>query len=248
MDDIRQETLGERHDLIIDFRELHHPTPPELVEQDGVLAEHVRGEAIPHRVQFLDVAIKFLEGEFTDLKTASPDHPSRTLLGMLTWQLTGDVHPSYRLFNASADADLWFSAKMYVAEETGTPIEPVDFIRTHSPAPPLPEGLVSRSPTRYRRFGGDPVTIHVGQRTFHKRLLIGSLDEQPDQRPDVDAVLNLGEESSKWVVPPAKTTSECDRRAEKGCLLWQPYYSQVGAGTMNPANAIRWAACMVRVV
>jgi glycyl-tRNA synthetase len=27
--------------------------------------------------------------------------------------------------------------------------------------------------------------------------------------------------------------------AEKGCLLWQPYYSQVGAGTMNPATYLR---------
>ncbi len=27
--------------------------------------------------------------------------------------------------------------------------------------------------------------------------------------------------------------------AEKGCLIWQPYYSQVGAGTMNPATALR---------
>lgn len=27
--------------------------------------------------------------------------------------------------------------------------------------------------------------------------------------------------------------------AEQGCLLWQPYYSQVGAGTMNPATALR---------
>ncbi|UCH59831.1 MAG: glycine--tRNA ligase subunit beta [Anaerolineales bacterium] len=27
--------------------------------------------------------------------------------------------------------------------------------------------------------------------------------------------------------------------AERGCLIWQPYYSQVGAGTMNPATALR---------
>ena len=27
--------------------------------------------------------------------------------------------------------------------------------------------------------------------------------------------------------------------AEQGCLIWQPYYSQVGAGTMNPATALR---------
>jgi len=27
--------------------------------------------------------------------------------------------------------------------------------------------------------------------------------------------------------------------AEQGCMIWQPYYSQVGAGTMNPATALR---------
>jgi glycyl-tRNA synthetase len=27
--------------------------------------------------------------------------------------------------------------------------------------------------------------------------------------------------------------------AENGCLIWQPYYSQVGAGTMNPATFLR---------
>ncbi len=27
--------------------------------------------------------------------------------------------------------------------------------------------------------------------------------------------------------------------AEQGCLIWQPYYVQVGAGTMNPATALR---------
>jgi glycyl-tRNA synthetase len=26
---------------------------------------------------------------------------------------------------------------------------------------------------------------------------------------------------------------------EQGCLIWQPYYTQVGAGTMNPATALR---------
>jgi glycyl-tRNA synthetase len=27
--------------------------------------------------------------------------------------------------------------------------------------------------------------------------------------------------------------------AEKGCMIWQPYYTQVGAGTMNPATFLR---------
>jgi glycyl-tRNA synthetase alpha subunit len=24
--------------------------------------------------------------------------------------------------------------------------------------------------------------------------------------------------------------------ADQGCLIWQPYYSQIGAGTMNPGT------------
>jgi hypothetical protein len=27
--------------------------------------------------------------------------------------------------------------------------------------------------------------------------------------------------------------------AQRGCLIWQPYYTQVGAGTMNPATFLR---------
>jgi Glycyl-tRNA synthetase, alpha subunit len=27
--------------------------------------------------------------------------------------------------------------------------------------------------------------------------------------------------------------------SDQGCLIWQPYYSQVGAGTMNPATFLR---------
>jgi glycyl-tRNA synthetase alpha subunit len=27
--------------------------------------------------------------------------------------------------------------------------------------------------------------------------------------------------------------------AERGCVLWQPYYTQVGAGTMNPSTFLR---------
>ncbi|HQT44167.1 MAG TPA: glycine--tRNA ligase subunit alpha, partial [Halothiobacillus sp.] len=27
--------------------------------------------------------------------------------------------------------------------------------------------------------------------------------------------------------------------AARGCVIWQPYYTQVGAGTMNPATFLR---------
>jgi glycyl-tRNA synthetase len=30
-----------------------------------------------------------------------------------------------------------------------------------------------------------------------------------------------------------------DYWSKNGCLIWQPYYTQVGAGTMNPATYLR---------
>ena len=216
LDDIRKETTGNRTDLIIDFREIRLLSTPNLIEQDGVLAEHVQGTFIPHRVRFVDVTIKYLLGEFTQLTTVSPSHSARTILGMLTWRLTRDRYPSYNLFGASPNAELWFSAKSCVAEENPAPITPIQLTRTHSPAPPLTEGLIPYYPALNRRFGGDPVTIHLGRRTYHHRLFVGSLDLQPDHRPEVDVVLNLGEEPSKWVVPPADTASRNDRWAEMG--------------------------------
>ena len=27
--------------------------------------------------------------------------------------------------------------------------------------------------------------------------------------------------------------------ADNGCLIWQPYHTEVGAGTMNPATSLR---------
>jgi hypothetical protein len=217
LDDIRQETVQNATDLIIDFREIRLSSETELIQQDGAWAEHVRGEFLPRRVRFKHVTIKTLEGEFTDLAAVPADHKARILVGMLTWRLSGEKQPSYRLFNGAPAADLWFSAPSCMVEQRETPLEPANFIRTHSPSPPLPEGLIYRSPKLYRRFGGDPVTIRIGNRVFHQRLFAGSLGEQSAQRPEaVDAVLNLGEERSKWVSPPAKTALECDRWVEKG--------------------------------
>ncbi|NUM49079.1 MAG: hypothetical protein HUU38_30640 [Anaerolineales bacterium] len=44
LDDIRQETVQNATDLIIDFREICLSSETELIWQDGAWAEHVRGE------------------------------------------------------------------------------------------------------------------------------------------------------------------------------------------------------------
>ncbi len=216
LDDIRTETYGKRTDLIIVFREICHAPDTPLIEPNDALTEHVRGTFIPHRVRFVGVTLKYFMGEYAFLPQISPDHPARILLGMLTWRLTSENHPSYRLISGSADADLWFSARKCVAEVTDVPVQSADFIRTHSPAPPLNEGLVPHYAALNQRFGGNPITIHLGPRTFHRRLFVGSLETQPDHRPDVDAVLNLGEEPSKWLNADARTASPCDRWSERG--------------------------------
>ena len=71
--------------------------------------------------------------------------------------------------------------------------------RDWSPAPPMSGRLVPRPSHLHGRFGGDPITIKVHGVSRHRRLFVGGLDIQPKQRPQVDAVLNLGEQASRWV-------------------------------------------------
>ena len=58
--------------------------------------------------------------------------------------------------------------------------------------------LVPQPKQLHRRFGGDPVTFHLGSRSFPQRLFIGGVDIQPDERPKVDLVFNVGENPSRW--------------------------------------------------
>ena len=82
-------------------------------------------------------------------------------------------------------------------KRVGDPV-PMEVTRDWSPAPASPARLVPDLQACYRRYGGNPVPIHLGKRLYNKRLFIGSLDMQSEVRPDVSAVLNLGEEPSSW--------------------------------------------------
>jgi hypothetical protein len=75
-------------------------------------------------------------------------------------------------------------------------------------------GFVPEPKRLHERYGGDPVTIHLGKRTYHERLFVGGLEIQPEQRPDVNAVLNLGEERSRWVT--SSSDHPADRWVNKG--------------------------------
>ncbi len=216
LDDLREEMQGERRDLIIDFHELHPTAPFTLVEQNEKPAERVQGEYIPRRVRFIDLAWIDREGVYNTLETVPREHDARSLRGMLHWSPAGQ-DPFYLLAQgAHGEAGLMFSARACVSEDRAGAVEPVDYIRGWSPPPVMHPGLVPDPPKLRRRFGGDPITFRLGKRIFHKRLFVGSLEEQHAKRPEVDAILNLGEEKSKWVTGHAETASEADRWAEKG--------------------------------
>jgi hypothetical protein len=71
-------------------------------------------------------------------------------------------------------------------------------IRDWSAVPDSPERIIPNPVQIHKRFGGDPVSICMDGRNYQKRLFIGGIDIQAAYRPDVDVILNLGENASKW--------------------------------------------------
>jgi hypothetical protein len=99
--------------------------------------------------------------------------------------------------------------------EKGDGGSPFTFERDWSPAPPMPEGVVPQPIDIHDNFGGDPVSVKIGDTVQEQRLFVGGLENQPEHRPpQVDAVLNLGEKPSLWVK--GNDNHPNDRVVEKG--------------------------------
>ena len=189
---------GQRRDFYVDFQELRLSAVPELVELNGKPGEHVQGTYRPRRLCCSDVRWLEVTGLYTRLDEVPLDHGARSMRGTLYWRAPGE-EAKWGWFNDTKEpGDLMISARQYTLEDRPGNKEAVDFIRDWSTAPELPARLV-RPPQKLRqRFGGDPVTLRMGKRVYHQRLFVGGLDCQTYQRPEVDTVLNLGDEPSKW--------------------------------------------------
>jgi hypothetical protein len=57
---------------------------------------------------------------------------------------------------------------------------------------------VPHRPALYRRYGGDPVSFRLGRRIYARRLFIGGLFQQHEERPAVHHVLNLCGIENPW--------------------------------------------------
>jgi hypothetical protein len=193
------EPRGPRSDLILDYHALVPDATPILFERDGKVYERLRGAYFLRRLRFKSVENIQQTGLYQNPDSIPSDHDARIIVDMYNWLAKGEDKYFYLLFGRSAeDAEICFHARGVTREDrTGEPV-PVFFERDWSPAPPMPAGLVPQPRQIHQRFGGDPATFHLEGKPLHHRLFIGGLEVQPERRPSVDAVLNLGEEPSRW--------------------------------------------------
>jgi Dual specificity phosphatase, catalytic domain len=199
LDNLREEFRGGHHDLIIEYQQFSANIPPKIHKQDGKLYELVQGKTIPRRLRFLSVEEVRISGVYKKLDGIALEHPAREIRDMLHWIPAGRTLTFYLLFNSSQEQDgLRFYARQVVQEKRNGESGTFSFERDWSSPPPTRVGLVPQPKKLYERFGGDPITIRFSTQPYHRRLFIGSLDNQLARRPNIDCVLNLGEKPSKW--------------------------------------------------
>jgi hypothetical protein len=207
---------GQRTDLILEYHAFIPEGPTQLFERGGKIFERAQGFYSPRRLRFIGIEGLKQTGLYRDPDSLPPEHIARIIVDMFSWLGKGEQLYFYLFFGHSIeDAEVRFYAHGVKREgRSGEPI-PLSHERDWSPTPPMPARLVPLQEALYKRCGGDPITVHLDGKEYIQRLFIGNLQNQSEQRPDkAHAVLNLGEEPSRW----AKGNSfpDCDRWAQKG--------------------------------
>jgi atypical dual specificity phosphatase len=210
LDDLREEAHGKRRDLIFDYHELRLLAPPELIAVDGRPHERLRGEYVPRCLRFRGPRWIKRSGVFTHFATVAPDANARQLEGLLCWRTPNDAEYFLLLDHADESSSLRFSARDCSGEDRSGPAQPIELVRDWSSPPLLPARLIPKPLRLHQLYGGDPITFRLNGQAFQRRLFVGGMGHQSDQRPDVHAVLNLSEDDNRWPLTAA------DRRAQKG--------------------------------
>lgn len=201
LDSIRVERSGRREDLILDFLGFNPNQSPMLLIEEEILYERIEGYTLPKRLRFEGVKDITISGLFQNLDDVPPGHDARIIRDIFAFRPVGEPLIYFMLLHsAPEEADLRFYAQRVVDEPREGETHPVVVTRDWSSPPVMPERLVPDTKTIYQKFGGDPVTVKLKGQTLRRRLFIGGLDKQSESRPDVDAVLNLGEEPSRWAI------------------------------------------------
>jgi hypothetical protein len=172
----------------------------ELFERNEKIYERIEGEYLPLQIRFSKITKYHGADFFTSLKEFAEDDPMPMIEDMLSWRQP-NVPDIFHIIGlrGPADGGMDFFARKVTCKKREVAPTLITLERDWSPAPPLTDRLVPRPNSLYRRFGGDPINVRIGDDWYRQRLFIGGLDVQSADRPQVEAVLNLGEEASRWV-------------------------------------------------
>jgi dual specificity protein phosphatase-like protein len=189
-------------------------TASELIEREGKIIEKATCVYVPLKLNFKKVTPLKRADFFTSLANYPIDDPSRIIFYMHSWRQPGmeDVFYIFKLREPiGASMNFLANAVDFEQQDGG---EPFTIERDWSPAPPMPDGFVPLPIHLHDQFGGDPVTIKINGSTLEQKLFVGGLEQQPNERPQVDAVLNIGESPSNWIK--GTEIHPNDRVVEKG--------------------------------
>lgn len=210
----REEQKPDGLEVVLDVQGLEAETVT-LFEREGVLHERVSGRFVPLRLRFTGVESLRQNGFFSNLENVPSGDPARVIRDMLCWVQPGKPEPFYLFYmNAPVSGSLRFYAKRVRQEKRKGEPTPASMERDWSPAPPMKTGFVPEPQDIHKKFAGDPVTVFIDGKPRHRLLFVGGVETQSRQRPEVDAVLNLGEEPSIWAK--GGETHPEDRWVQKG--------------------------------
>lgn len=192
------------------------PLSSKLIRSDGKIIERVRAKFIPLELTFTKISKLKRDAFFIDLDNYGKDVSSRTIAYVYSWRRQNKQEVFYMFgLRLPVGADMSFLARKVNCTISRAAQKSFTIERDWSPAPPMTKRLVPAFKSINKKYGGDPISIErKGIETRH-RLFVGGVIIQPKSRPQVDAVLNLGEEPSRWVKP-GKGLHPYDRTIEYG--------------------------------
>ena len=199
VDSYTERQRGGQLEITLKVRALER-TSSEVFERENTIFERLQGNYVPAQLRFSGVSGLKRSDFFTNLNRLPPNDALRTIEDMLSWRQP-ERHDLFILFGMQAlniDSLMFFTRRVtlerFYRESTSFALE-----RDWCPPPPMPGRLVPQPKSLHQRFGGDPITLHIKDRTYRHRLFIGGVEIQGNERPQVDVVFNVGEEPSRWV-------------------------------------------------
>ena len=186
-------------DLILDLEVFRPKSQGEMILIDDQPYEVVSGEYVPMRLRFSRGSWLWRTGPFERFEQLSRFHDARRLFAIMH-QAQPDIGDFYLAATATSESGMlcWRAQGCELVDRSGER-RSIDIVRRCAATPPYTTGAVPHRPALYHRFGGDPITIHLGRRTLKHRLFIGGLHHQRGVRPAVDGVLNLCGIEGPWV-------------------------------------------------